>query len=158
MAEIKATVLFNSRARTKKVINAQSTSPCTAALVSSFVGVKETLSGAMTANVFKVALSIPSACTIHYLSVKLNTGAGSRTIRIRVTIDGDTDYAFDSITNANVSTSGQGITVVGTASSSTTVPVAGKIIANQSAVVEIAASVSETDLLTIGYLYEVEEL
>jgi len=150
----------SSQRATTSIVNSQSTSPCTGssnASNSDFpINVKTSLSGALTAATLKTMLNITgSAGEMAWLSVYTND-ATSRTVRIRVTVDGVTSpYAFDSTTTA-FTTVNAGILVIGSSSSTSIGIISLNLKWRSSLVVEIASSLSETDKLTLAYNYALE--
>ena len=110
-----------------------------------------TLSGAMTLNTLKTFLSVSgTGGEMPLLTVRTND-ATARTIRVKITVDG---VAYD-FTSASISTSGNGVVLAGSTSStnpSFTPPIRWK----STFVIEVASSVSETDKLTIEWIYNTE--
>lgn len=110
-------------------------------------GIKSTLSGALTANTLKTMLNITgSAGSMYALGVTV-ADATARTVRLKVTIDGNGSASFDA-TSSSITTSSNGIS----AAVLTGPPIKWK----SSCLVEIASSLPETDKLTLGYMYNVE--
>lgn len=147
---------------TRQVISSQSTSPCAATSVADLasligLGFSSALSGAMTAGVPKPMLSISgSAGEMPYLQVG-TIDATSRTVRLRVTVDGQTSpYAFDSITGP-ITTASLGIMAAGNRSSTVISPWSTPIRWTNSLVIEIYSSLTETDKLYVGYRYNLEQ-
>ena len=111
---------------------------------------KEVLSGSLSAGVLATALSVSGAGEIGYLSVYARDTT-SRTVRIKVTIDGGTPAVFDATSSA-ITTTNSGLLVVGNLPSST--PYVGAVIPlrwNTSLLIEIASSLTETDKIAIAY-------
>lgn len=147
----------SSQRATTSIVNLQSTSPCAPWGNSvTNANVKSTLSGALTANTAKTMINITgSAGEMGWLSL-YNNDTTSRTVRVRVTVDGVTSpYAFDSITTP-FTTSNTGILVIGSISSTaiSIIPVSLKW--RSSLLVEIYSSLTETDKLTLQYYYTLE--
>lgn len=147
---------------TRQIINAQSTSPCTPIGVLPASGLIDrgyvsALSGALTASTPKVMISISgSAGEMPYLQVG-TIDTTTRTVRIRVTVDGrSSPYAFDS-TAVSIAPSSYGIIVAGNSSSVNISPWSTPIKWTNSLVVEIFSSLTETDKLYIGYRYNLEQ-
>ena len=111
---------------------------------------KETLSGALTANTLATALSITGAGSLEFLCLGTKDTT-ARTVRMKITLDGN--VAFDS-TSDSVSTANYGIIGVGFCSSNSSVMDTGDIYFNVSCLVEIASSLSETDKISIRYQYK----
>lgn len=112
-----------------------------------------TLSGALTANTLATALTLTGRGQLNFAAVAA-VDATSRTMRIKVTIDGTS--VFDA-TSATCTTTANGIVAVGHLlySSSDTVPVFQPIPYHSSCLVEIASSLSETDKIRSHVNYEV---
>lgn len=110
-----------------------------------------TLSGAMTATTLKSFLNVSGAGgEMPLLTIRTND-ATARTIQVKLTIDG---IAYD-FTSASISSSVAGVILAGTNSSanpSFTPPIRWK----STFVIEIAGSISETDKLTIEWIYNTE--
>lgn len=110
-----------------------------------------TLSGAMTANTLKTFLSVSgSGGEMPVLSIATND-ATARTIRVKITIDGN---AYD-FTSASISTSGSGVILAGAANTSNPI-ITPSIKWKSTLLIEVASSVSETDKLTIYWVYNTE--
>ena len=149
----------SSQRATTSIVNFQSTSPCTATVskAGSGANVKAALSGALTAATPKTMLNITgSAGEMAWLSVYAIDGT-SRTVRIRVTVDGVTSpYAFDSITGT-ISTADGGIIVIGNLVSATVISIISLNLKwRSSLLVEIYSSLTETDKLVLQYNYALE--
>ena len=112
---------------------------------------KETLSGALTANTLATILSVTGSGEVPFLT-GYTKDTTSRTVRLKVVIDGQTPAAFDA-TSAATTISGAGMVVVGEIAA-TGFPVASALPLrfNSSLLVQIASSVSETDKVAIGYI------
>lgn len=107
---------------------------------------REVLSGTLTANTPATLIDLTGRGEVSWLSAyALNSTA--RTIRMIVTVDGI--EVFDA-TSASVSGTNSGIAAVG-AGSSTNVNQANVLRYNSSLRVEVASSLSETDLVAIAY-------
>lgn len=148
----------SSQRATTSIVNSQSTSPCVAtfARAGSGANVKAALSGALTANTAKQMIDITgSAGEMAWLSVFTND-VTSRTVRIRVTVDGvTTPYAFDSITGS-ISAADNGIVVIGNITSASISTISYNLKWRSSLLVEIYSSLTETDKLTLHYNYALE--
>ncbi|WP_457321629.1 hypothetical protein [Roseateles sp. P5_E11] len=119
-----------------------------AASVNSNMG-KEVLSGALTANALATILSVTGSGEIPFLTA-YTKDATSRTVRLKVTVDGTS--VFDA-TSAATTTVGAGIVVVGEiATASFPVQAGLPLRFNASLLIQIASSVSETDKVAIGYV------
>lgn len=112
----------------------------------------ETLSGALTANVLSTMLSISgSGGLVSWLQVQ-SKDATSRTIRIKVTVDG---VVVCDVTSAAIAAAQYGLQIVGggKASSFTSnndIPIKF----NNSFLVEVASSLTETGTIDLGYRYQ----
>lgn len=111
-------------------------------------GAREVLSGALTAATLATALAVTGAGEVPALSI-FTKNSTSRTLRLRVTVDGT--VVFDSTSNA-ITSSGYGMVAVGTAETAGMRPAPSPIKFNASLLVEIASSLSETDLIAIAYI------
>jgi hypothetical protein len=122
---------------------------CTNIYTASTSPAKTTLSGAMTAATLKTALSLTGQGTVSYIALRAND-ATSRTVRLKITIDGV--VVFDPGVSAANITAGRGITAIGATTadgaSLQTGIVLQPIYYNNSFLVEIASSLTETDSLT----------
>ena len=119
--------------------------------LSSFTQAIMTLSGAMTATTLKSFLSVSGVGgEMPLLSIRTND-ATARTIRVKITVDG---IAYD-FTSASISTSGNGVILAGPANSSLYVG-ATPLKWKSTFTIEVASSVSETDKLTIEWIYNTE--
>jgi hypothetical protein len=110
---------------------------------------KADLSGGVTANILKTYFSDTGAGVISSLAVKVND-ATSRTIRVKVTVDGSPTPVFDS-TSAASSVNVRGLIVCGSGSFSSAgiVPEIPPIYYKSSILIEFASSLTETDKFTI---------
>lgn len=119
--------------------------------VSTFSQAISTLSGAMTATTLKSFLSVSGVGgEMPLLSVRTND-ATARTIRVKITVDG---IAYD-FTSASISTSGNGVILSGPVNGATTL-CATPLKWKSTFVIEAASSLSETDKLTIEWIYNTE--
>ena len=136
---------------TKTIVNKFGISGTAGAAIYSDAMAISTLSGAMTLNTLKSFLSISgSGGSMPCLTVITND-ATARTIRVKVTIDG---VAYD-FTSATISTSGNGVVLAGRTDAtlaSRTPPIVWK----STLVIEVASSVTETDKLTLEWIYNTE--
>ena len=138
----------------KSIINAYSTSGVVTTPI--YLGgeaaklVKVVSVGSVTAGVLKTILSVTGAGQIDFLCAQASD-ATARTLRVRVTLDGV--VAFDSTTASNT-ISNLGMSVIGAAPNSSSVPmVLQPVFFNASLLVEFASSVTETNLSNVGYNY-----
>lgn len=131
------------------IVNGFSSSPPSISVVQNDSD-KQVLSGALTANTLATALSITGSGSISALYLK-RKDATSRTIRLKVTLDGV--VVFDS-TSAAAASATQGILAIGCMmASDSSVMNAAPIPFSTSCLVEVASSLSETDKLGIYYNY-----
>lgn len=107
---------------------------------------KEVLSGALTANTLSTILSATGGGEILALKAYAKDTT-SRTVRLKVTIDGTS--VFDATSSA-ITNTGVGIIAVGDEAGS----IGGGARFNSSLTVEIASSLSETDKVAIGYILD----
>lgn len=108
-------------------------------------GIKQTLSGALTAGVLKDMLTISGSGGEMSQCVLINVDATARTMRLKVVADGYT--AFDS-TSASVAATPRGMFAAGYGTADGP-PIKWKT----SLVISIASSLSETDKLILGLKY-----
>lgn len=113
---------------------------------------KNTLSGAMTAGVLKTVLSVSGKGKLPLLAVKFIDGT-SRTVRVKITIDGG--VAFD-YTSAAIASAGDFVVIIGNVGASSYVQEALPITWNSSLLIELADSLTETDKLGAYYKYHLE--
>ena len=106
-------------------------------------------SGALTAGTLKTVLSITGPGAVNYLAIN-KIDATSRTVRLKVTIDG---IAVFDVTSAANTTANNGLIAVGSVVDTTWLQL-GEVTFNASLLVEIASSLSETDKLNIFTIYE----
>jgi hypothetical protein len=120
-------------------------------------GVKELASGALTAATLATALSITGRGCINYCAVRTKDTT-SRTVRMKVTLDGT--VIFDS-TSAATTTNGHGVIAIGAASGvdggTLLAPVFQPVFFTTSLLVEIASSLSESNLISTLVNYEVHQ-
>ena len=147
---------------TRQIINRQSTSPCvpifigTSANAQAF-GAQVNLCGAVTAGVLKTVLSISGTAGRMPMLLVGSANATSRTIRCRVTVDGQASpYAFDSTTTDNESNN-IGIAVAGYYNTTSGGIPDNVITWSNSIVVEVASSLTETDFIFVAYKYTTEQ-
>jgi len=117
------------------------------------VSAKTYQSGALTANTLATATGlgqVTGSGKIKLLCLYTND-ATARTLRLKVTIDGTS--VFDS-TSSSVSSSIYGVFAVGFADASGTVFHEDGIYFNSSFKIEIASSLSETDKIAVGLVYD----
>ena len=109
---------------------------------------KKVLSGALTANTLATILSVSGGGEVPLLFAAVED-ATSRTLRVRVTVDGTVVY--DATTSA-ITTLGHGQVVAGqVADTSYVAASASGIRFNASLLVEIASSLSETNKVSLSY-------
>lgn len=111
---------------------------------------REVLSGALTANTLATVLSVSGAGYVPHLTV-YTKDTTSRTVRIQVVVDGTT--VFDATSSATT-TSGAGMVVVGSGTSSGNTISDFPLSFGSTLVVKIASSLSETDKVAIGYIMQ----
>lgn len=116
-------------------------------------GIKSILSGALTAATLKTLLSITGGGVLKYCGLAA-VDATSRTLRLRITIDGtvvfDSTSAASTIANAGCHAVGSHQFVTATAGAGTR----DRISFATSLLIEVASSLSETDKLSLGVIYE----
>lgn len=140
----------SGNAPTKSVVNAFSSGGASVAGLTASATTnmaKETLSGALTANTLKTLLTVSTPGQSGYL-VAYSKDTTSRTIRLRVTIDGT--VVFDATSNA-ITVTGTGLAVVASGAA-TAVGSSEPIRWNSSLVVEVASSLSETDKVAMAHV------
>lgn len=136
---------------TKALFNKYAIASTAGATISTNPQAIATLSGAMTLNTLKSFLSVSgSGGEMPLLTIRTND-ATARTIRVNLTIDG---VAYD-FTSASISASGTGVIPAGSLNS-TVIPFTPSIKWKSTFVIEIASSVTETDKLTIEWIYNTE--
>lgn len=105
---------------------------------------KEYLSGALTANTLATVLSVTVGGTVNLVAVRSVNGT-TRTIRVKITLDGV--VVFDA-TSASIAVANTGVVPVGFVRYSTDLAVTFQPISfSKSMLIEIASSLTETDLL-----------
>ena len=144
---------FAGNAPTTSIVNAFSTNGAAVQIgvqgSGSTNSATNVLSGALTANTLASALSVTGGGEVPYLSV-FTKAATSRTVRIKVTVDGVS--VFDSTSTATAVTN-SGLLVVGqTSATNFVVQAPAPLRFNSSLLVEIASSLSETDKVSIAYV------
>lgn len=112
---------------------------------------KGILSGALTAATLATAVSVTGRGRLNFVSAAANDTT-ARTIRIKITVDGVS--IFDA-TSASVSASNAGIVAVG--AMTTSGPTHQPIDFNESLLIQVASSLTETDKITVYVNYEVWE-
>jgi len=136
---------------TRTIVSKYSINGAAGVTVTANTAAISTLSGVMTLNTLKSFLSVSgSGGEMPLLTIRTND-ATARTIRVKLTIDG---VPYD-ITSASISSSGNGLVLAGSVAASTiyyTPPIRWK----STLVIEIASSASETDKLTIEWIYNTE--
>ena len=139
---------------TKSIVNMFSSAGYTTRAVQDYstTGAVVTLSGALTAATLKTMLSVSgSGGQITLLTVKA-VDVTARTIRVKITCDGVSVYDY---TSANTATANNGATIAGP-NSSTSSLVLPPILWKSTVVVEIASSLTETDKLSVQWIYNTE--
>ena len=109
-------------------------------------GAREVLSGALTANTLATLLTITGAGSVPMLSA-YTKNITSRTVRLVVEVDGVS--VFDATSSA-ITLASNGIFAAGHATSAGITPGA-PIVFSSSLVVKVASSLTETNLIAIGY-------
>lgn len=129
--------------------NGSATTRATVSVVAGATNAYTSLTGALTANVLKTILEVNSPGVLNFLAC-WTADATSRTIRIKVTMDGL--VVFDNTSSA-IATSGSGVIVVGSgAYNGTGADVCIQPLPyTQGLLIEMASSVTETDKTTVGY-------
>lgn len=113
---------------------------------------KASLSGAMTANTLKTALSVSGSGVLFFAGVS-TVDTTSRTMRMVLTLDGQATPCFDS-TSASIVTANMLGTCVGYADTNNAyTPIFQEIPFNTSCLFQIASSLTETDKMNIYLLY-----
>ena len=108
-------------------------------------------SGALSAGVLKTVLSVAGAGAVQLLYARV-VDTTSRTLRLRVTIDGT--YVFDA-TTATLTSNNAGMTAIGyLPASGSEIVTFDSVTFNTSIVVEVASSLSETDKIVTHIIYE----
>ena len=137
---------FGGQRPTRSITNGFSSSGWAGVSSVSAIGGRALLSGALTANTLKTIFSATGGGVIHSLVVR-SQDATSRTIRARLTLDGV--VVFDSTSAAIATTNAGGLIVGGAIGANLSQSVA--VFAN-TAVFEIASSLSETDTIQTFYI------
>lgn len=109
-------------------------------------GTVEILSGALTANTLKTLYTKTGRGRINVLTAQTKN-ATSRTVRLRLTIDGT--VCFDATTNA-IADTGRGLIAVGIYAAGGFSTVFQPIDYQESCLVEVASSLTETDFVALG--------
>lgn len=144
---------------TKQIINNVSTAGFLwVGVRSSIQGAKSVASGAMTANTLKTVISVSgSAGVMDYLTIK-TADATSRTLRVKITVDGVVVFDF---TSAATATSGDTACIISSTTdagaSAAPEPSELKLTWNNTLLIETASSVTETDKFTYYYRYNLEQ-
>ena len=108
----------------------------------------DVLSGALTAATLKTLLTVTGGGEVPLLFVR-GVDATSRTVRVRVTVDGV--VAFDATSSA-MTLANDGIIVMGQYDSSSLINASTNSIKfNTSLVVDVASSLTETNKVTLAY-------
>lgn len=112
-------------------------------------------SGLVTANVLKTALSVSGAGQLNWLGV-YSTNSTSKTIRVKVTIDG---VAIRDYTSAAIAVTNRGFTVIGTGVYTTNDQAVNfqPCPFNTSLLVEFTTDIGETNGVTIAWNYELQQ-
>lgn len=111
------------------------------------------LSGAMTLNVLKTALTKTGRGRLNWFGVYCND-ATSRTIRVQITLDG---VVIKNSTTGAIAASISGVCVVGMGGVNGAMQAFQPLDYNTSLLVEYASSITETDKLTVAYNHEVHQ-
>lgn len=136
---------------TKAIFNAYAVSGTSGVAISALSGAIATASGAMTANTLKSFLSVSgTGGQMSHLAIKTND-ATARTIRVELIIDG-VPYDF---TTASIAISGDGVLLAGVGNTTTTI-ICPPIFWQSTFIINVASSVTETDKLTIYWIYNTE--
>jgi hypothetical protein len=140
---------FGGLRSTRSIVNGCSTSGYTPFGNCTGTNARQILSGSLTANTLKTLLTVSGGGEFHFLTVT-SRDATSRTLRARLTLDGV--VVFDS-TSAAFTTATIGAVLVGAYSGGNAFVVApGVVRFNNSAVVEVASSLTEVDMLQLNYI------
>ena len=113
-----------------------------------------TLSGPTTAGTLKTAYSATGAGRVNFLAASC-LDATSRTIRIKVTINGS--YVAYDKTSSAISASGSGVVAIGSAVTGGSSVCLQPIDYTSGVLIEFASSLTETDKLSIGINAEVRQ-
>jgi hypothetical protein len=145
---------FTGGRQVASIVNYFSAGGVNQANVGSVGATKEIASGATgAAGTLTTVLSISGGGAINYLSA-FNATAVSRTIRLKLTIDGVS--VFDATSSASAS-SNTGLVAVGSAIGSSIPGAWQPVCFSSSLLVQVASSVSsETDTITVGVNYETD--
>ena len=141
---------FGGGAPTTSIVNAFSSGGASASSVQAQTlnNAAAVLSGVLTANTLKTVLTVTGGGEVPFLSVYANDTT-SRTVRIKVTVDGVS--VFDATSNA-ITVANTGMMVIGIGTSTSYITQApAPLRFNSSLLVEIASSLSETDKVSIAY-------
>lgn len=137
----------------KAIINASSTTGFTplSNLDSAMLMIgKDVVSGALTANTLATLLNVSGSGTLNLVAAR-TVDATSRTMRMRVTLDGT--VAFDSTSTAMTAT-GKGMLAVGVMAQATPFPISlDNVTFTTSCLVEWASSITETGKFTATLVY-----
>lgn len=124
-----------------------------ASIYYSSVGQKSTLCGSLVSGVEKNIFSISGKGTAHYLAVHMTTGA-TRTLSIRVNIDGTDVFSFTSAANSWINGSDNYINLVGVgAQTSTGSVVVFPVYFNTSLDIYVTSSVTDNNAITTHSIY-----
>lgn len=113
---------------------------------------RQTLSGALTANAYKTVISVTGQGVLKFCAVA-SGDTTSRTLSIRITIDG---VVVCEKSVAGVNATNKGIVAVGGAVDATSVARFDRVKFNTSLLVEVKSSLTETDKLYTFTNYEVQ--
>lgn len=143
---------------TKQIINNVSTAGFPWSGVRSLIqGAKSVASGAMTANTLKTVISVSgSAGVMDYLTIK-TVDATSRTLRVKITVDGVVVFDFTSAATATTGDIACIISSTTDTNASAPEPSELKLTWNNTLLIETASSVTETDKFTYYYRYNLEQ-
>ena len=149
---------FTGGRKIASIVNAFSSGNNSRTLMATFGGgtvAKGYTSGALTANTLATILSVTGRGSINFASA-YSADATTRTIRLKITIDGVS--VFDATTNS-ISTNATGLVGIGgviDSSTNYTMPIFQPVRFYSSCLVQIASSLSETNKITTDINYETD--
>ncbi len=135
---------------TKAIVNRFSDNGWTgrASYAGQSAGGKSVLSGAMTANTLKAFVTVSGKGSVDVFAFETMDATG-RTVRAKITIDGVVVLDSTSTSIAQASVGGYYIGTAGTDGINL-----DPVYFNQSLLIEMASSLTETDKLLVGYRYK----
>lgn len=136
---------FGGNRATTQIVNAHSSGGTSTTSVNAAASAREVLSGALTASTLATILTVTGAGRVPQLSAYAKDTT-SRTIRLVVEVDGVT--AFDA-TSAAIIVINTGIFAAG--GGNNPLAVGEPIVFNNSLVVRVASSLTETDKIGVAY-------